>query len=242
MSTAPEMEQLTARLDELQRRTAGLTAALAGSRNSRRMIMLAFVAFVFVALMGFYSLANRIQSAEYQQRLVAELQKSVASNQDTFASEAQKLVEGAAPVIQTAFSDQASKDMPLFMQVIDAQRTEMVNSLVEQMTKKLEGHHHDLVRRHEKLFQQEFPTVQNAEVRERMVGNICLAFDRLVKKYYVDGFIRELKSMETAWEEFPLADQPAEGEASLEEQLKGSLMDLFAITVSRSRNAPVPGN
>lgn len=128
------------------------------------------------------------------------------------------------------------------MQVIDAQRTEMVNSLVEQMTKKLEGHHHDLVRRHEKLFQQEFPTVQNAEVRERMVGNICLAFDRLVKKYYVDGFIRELKSMETAWEEFPLADQPAEGEASLEEQLKGSLMDLFAITVSRSRNAPVPGN
>lgn len=242
MSTAPEMEQLTARLDELQRLTAGLTAALAGSRNSRRMIMLAFVAFVFVALMGFYSLANRIQSAEYQQRLVAELQKSVASNQDTFASEAQKLVEGAAPVIQTAFSDQASKDMPLFMQVIDAQRTEMVNSLVEQMTKKLEGHHHDLVRRHEKLFQQEFPTVQNAEVRERMVGNICLAFDRLVKKYYVDGFIRELKSMETAWEEFPLADQPAEGEASLEEQLKGSLMDLFAITVSRSRNAPVPGN
>ncbi|MBM3970892.1 MAG: hypothetical protein FJ302_13690 [Planctomycetes bacterium] len=242
MSTAPEMEQLTARLDELQRRTAGLTAALAGSRNSRRMIMLAFVAFVFVALMGFYSLANRIQSAEYQQRLVAELQKSVASNQDTFASEAQKLVEGAAPVIQTAFSEQASKDMPLFMQVIDAQRTEMVNSLVEQMTKKLEGHHHDLVRRHEKLFQQEFPTVQNAEVRERMVGNICLAFDRLVKKYYVDGFIRELKSMETAWEEFPLADQPAEGEASLEEQLKGSLMDLFAITVSRSRNAPVPGN
>jgi len=242
MSTAPEMEQLTARLDELQRRTAGLTAALAGSRNSRRMIMLAFVAFVFVALMGFYSLANRIQSAEYQQRLVAELQKSVASNQDTFASEAQKLVEGAAPVIQTAFSDQASKDMPLFMQVIDAQRTEMVNSLVEQMTKKLEGHHHDLVRRHEKLFQQEFPTVQNAEVRERMVGNICLAFDRLVKKYYVDEFIRELKSMETAWEEFPLADQPAEGEASLEEQLKGSLMDLFAITVSRSRNAPVPGN
>lgn len=87
MSTTPEMEQLTARLDELQRRTAGLTAALAGSRNSRRMIMLAFVAFVFVALMGFYSLANRIQSAEYQQRLVAELQKSVASNQDTFASE-----------------------------------------------------------------------------------------------------------------------------------------------------------
>ncbi len=239
MSTTSELEQLTARLDELQRRTAGLTAALASSRTSRRMIMLAFLAFVVIALMGFYSLANRIQSAEYQQRLIAELQKSVESNQDTFGSEAKKLVEGAAPVIQDAFSKQASKDMPLFMHVIDAQRTEMVNSLTGQMTKKLEGHHHELVRRHERLFQKEFPTVQNAEVRERMVGNICLAFDRLVKKYYVDEFTRELKSMETAWEDFPLADPPAKGEASLEEQLKGSLMDLFAITVSRSRNAPV---
>lgn len=238
MSTTPELDQLTARLDELQRRTAGLTAALERSRSSRRMIMFAFLAFAVVALMGFYSLGNHIQSAEYQQRLIAELQKSVASNQDTFASEAQKLVEGAAPVIQTAFSEQASKDMPLFMQVIDSQRTELVSTLTDQMTTKLEGHHHELVRRHEKLFQEEFPTVQNAEVRERMVGNICLAFDRLVKKYYVDEFKRELKSMETAWEDFPLADQPAKGEASLEEQLKGSLMDLFAITVSRSRSLP----
>lgn len=238
MSTTPELDQLTARLDELQRRTAGLTAALERSRSSRRMIMFAFLAFVVVALMGFYSLGNRIQSAEYQQRLIAELQKSVASNQDTFASEAQKLMEGAAPVIQTAFSEQASKDMPLFMQVIDSQRTELVSTLTDQMTTKLESHHHELVRRHEKLFQEEFPTVQNAEVRERMVGNICLAFDRLVKKYYVDEFKRELKSMETAWEDFPLADQPAKGEASLEEQLKGSLMDLFAITVSRSRSLP----
>ncbi len=238
MSTTPELDQLAARLDELQRRTEGLTGALARSRSSRRMIMLAFLVFVVVALMGFYSLGNRLQSAEYQKRLIAELQKSVAGNQDTFASEAQKLVEGAAPVIQTAFAEQASKDMPLFMQVIDAQRAEMVTSLTDQMTKKLEGHHHELVRRHEKLLQAEFPTVQNAEVRERMVGNICLAFDRLVKKYYVDEFTRELKSMETAWEDFPLADHPAKGEASLEEQLKGSLMDLFAITVSRSRSVP----
>ena len=238
MSTAPEMDQLAARLDELQRRTEGLTAALERSRSSRRMIMLAFLVFVVVALMGFYSLGNRIQSAEYQQRLIAELQKSVAGNQDNFSREAQKLVEGAAPVVQAAFADQASKDMPLFMQVIDAQRTEMVNSLTDQMTKKLEGHHHELVRRHEKLFKEEFPTVQNAEVRERMVGNICLAFDRLVQKYYVDEFKRELKSMDTAWEDFPLADQPTKGEASLEEQLKGSLMDLFAITVSRSRSLP----
>lgn len=233
-----DTEQLVARLDELQRRTEGLTAALDRSRSTRRLIMVAFLVFVVAALMGFYSLGNRIQSAEYQQKLITELQKSVAQNQDTFSKEATKLVEGVAPVVQTAFTDQASKDMPLFMKVVDDERTLLVNNLTEQMTKKLEGHHHELVRRHEKLFKDEFPTVQDATVRERMVSNFLLALDRLVKKYYVDEFKRELKAMETAWEDFPQADKPAKDEPSLEEQLKGSLMDLFAITVARSRSTP----
>ena len=69
-SGTSEMDQLTARLDELQRRTEGLTAALQQSRSTRRLIMLAFLAFVVVALMGFYSLANRIQSADYQKLLL----------------------------------------------------------------------------------------------------------------------------------------------------------------------------
>lgn len=234
-SGSSELEQLTARLDELQRRTEGLTSALERSRSTRRMIMLAFLVFVIVALMGFYSLANRIQSAEYQNRLLAELQKSVAENQDSFEREATKLVQGVAPVVQTAFTEQAAKDMPLFMQVLDDERNALIDNLTDQMTEKIEGHHHELLRRHDKLFQEEFPAVQNSEVRERMVGNACLAMDRLVKKYYVDEFKKELLAMETSWEDFPLAEMPAKGDPSLEEQLKGSLMDLFAITVSRSR-------
>lgn len=244
MSTTPdrtpatsELEQLTARLDELQRRTEGLTAALERSRNTRRLIMLVFLAFVIVAVMGFYSLGNRIQSADYQNRLIAELQKSVASNQDVFSKEAQKLMEGVTPVVQTAFSEQVSKDMPLFMEDIDKQRHVLVENLTDQMTKKIEGHHHELLRRHEKLFKEEFPAVQNADTRERMIGNTCLALDRLVKKYYVDEFKKELQSMETTWESFPVADLPAKGEPSLEEQLKGALMDMVAITLSRSRPA-----
>lgn len=242
MSTTPErtpgtseLEQLSARLDELQRRTEGLTAALKRSRSTRRLIMFAFLAFVVLAVMRFYSLGNRIQSADYQNRLIAELRKSVDSNQDVFAGEAHKLVASVTPVVQSAFSEQVAKDMPLFMQVIDQQRTTLIDNLTEQMTKKLEGHHHELLRRHEKLFQEEFPSVQNPETRARMMGNTQLAMDRLVKKYYVDEFKKELQTMEKTWEDFPVADKPAKGEPSLEDQLKGALMDMVAITLARSR-------
>lgn len=241
MSTTPgapsasEFEQLVARLDELQRRTEGLTAALEKSRSTRRLIIFAFLGFVIVAGWRFYSLGNMIRSEEYQAQLLAEVQKSVASNQDSFSREAQKLVDGASPIVTTAFSKQAEKDMPVIMQVINKERALLLDDLGQQMARKIENHHHELLRRHDKLFQEEFPTAKDPEVRDRMMGNTCLALDRLVKKYYVDEFQKELKAMDRTWEEFPAADRPAAGDPPLDSQLIGELMDLLAIKFSRSR-------
>lgn len=240
MSTIPELDQLTARLDELQRRTEGLTAALEQSRSTRRFIMIAFLGFVILAGWRFFSLGNMIRSDDYQARLLAEVQKAVATNQDSFSREAQKLVDGATPVVTTAFSKQSEKDMPKFMQIIDEERAKLLDSLGQRMAQKMENHHHELLRRHDKLFQEEFPTANDAEVRERMMGNTCLALDRLVKKYYVDEFQKELKAMDRTWEDFPPADKPAAGEPPLDSQLIGEMMDLLAIKFSRSRTVAAP--
>ena len=244
MSTTPdrtpatsELEQLTARLDELQRHTEGLTAALENSRTTRRLIMLAFLAFVVVSLWQFYALGNQLRSAEYQNRLMAELQKSLDGNQKSFQAEGEKLVKAVTPVVTTAFSEQSKKDMPVFMQIIDRERTTLLESLATRMSEKLEDHHHKLLSRHDKLFQEEFPSVQNPEIRDRMMGNTLLALDRLVKKYYVDELKKELQSMDRAWEDFPPADKAGEGDPPLESQLVGELMDLLAIKFSRSRPA-----
>lgn len=247
MSTTPdrtpatsELEQLTARLDELQRRTEGLTAALDKSRSTRRFVMLAFLAFVVVAIWQFYALGNQLRSVDYQDRLMAELQKSLDSNQASFGAEVKKLVDKVTPVVTTAFSEQSKKDMPIFMKLIDSERTRFMDNLASRMSEKLENHHHELLRRHDKLFQEEFPSVQNPEIRDRMMGNICLALDRLVKKYYVDEFQKELATMDRTWEDFPPADKPLADEPPLESQLVGELMDLLAIKFSRSR--PAAGN
>ena len=127
--------------------------------------------------------------------------------------------------------------MPVFMQIIDRERTTLLESLATRMSEKLEDHHHKLLSRHDKLFQEEFPSVQNPEIRDRMMGNTLLALDRLVKKYYVDELKKELQSMDRAWEEFPPADKAGEGDPPLESQLVGEMMDLLAIKFSRSRPA-----
>lgn len=199
--------------------------------------MVAFLAFVVVSLWQFYALGNQLRSADYQNRLMAELQKSLDGNQASFQAEGEKLVKAVTPVVTTAFSEQTKKDMPVFMQVIDKERSTLLDSLASRMSEKLEDHHHKLLTRHEKLFQEEFPSVQDPQIRNRMMGNTMLALDRLVQKYYVEELKKELQTMDKTWEEFPPSDKPAEGDPPLESQLVGELMDLLAIKFSRSRPA-----
>ena len=235
-SGSSELAQLAPRLDELQRRSEALNAALEGAKKTRTMIMLAFLVFVIVAGWGFVSLANSIRSDAYKNRLLAELQKSVETNQDTFSKEAAKLVAGISPVVTAALQDQAANDMPLFMQVIDKQRDVLMTSLPERMSTKVETHHHALLRKHEKLLQEEFPTVQNPEVRERMMVNTVAALDRLVKKYYVDEFKKEFQAMSETWNDFPRADTPGADDPSLDKQLVGELLELVPLMFTGQRS------
>ena len=237
-SGSTEMEQLASRLDELQRRSAGLTAALERSRKTRRLIMLAFLVFVIIAGWRFIALAQSVNSPEYKTRLVAALSKSATDDANVYSTEIQKLVKGITPVVSTAFSEQASKDMPIFMQVFDKERESLMTDLPQKMSKRVEDHHDKLLRRHQDLLKAEFPTVENPEVRDRMMANACTALDRLIQKYYVDEFKREFKIMSDAWSDFPPAPVPGAGDPPLEEQLLGELMDLTAVKLARHRALP----
>lgn len=235
-STAPaEAEQLATRVAELQSRSDALTAAFSHASRTRLIVVSAFLAFVVISGWSFYSLANSIRSKDYQDRLLTELQKSVADNQDTFSIEAQKLVDHITPVVTTAFVDQSQKDMPLFMQAFDKEREGLMDSLPKRMSDHVEQHYHEMVSQHEKLLEAEFPAAKTPEVRDRMISNVQEALDRLVKKYYVDEFQQEFKLMSSAWNDFPAADVPAPGDPLLTEQLKGEIVELLA-AVARYRH------
>ena len=180
-SGSTEMEQLASRLDELQRRSAGLTAALERSRKTRRLIMLAFLAFVIFSGWRFIALAKSVGNDKYQERLVDALSKSATENADVYRSELEKLVKGVTPKLSAAFSEQASKDMPLFMQIFDKERQSLMTDLPQKMSKHVEDHHDKLLRRHQDLLKSEFPAVEKPEVRDRMMANVSTALDRLLK-------------------------------------------------------------
>jgi hypothetical protein len=245
MNTTPEtpvgatgtadLATLLVRLEELERRAEGMTAAMEQSRAIRRLIMLAFLVFVVIAGWRFYSLGVSLRSEAYTTALLAELQKGVDAHQDDFSREATKLVDEAGPVVSAAFSEQTRKDMPVFMNLLDTEREVLTANLQQRMTEKLEHHHQELLRRHQKLFEEEFPSAKDPEVRDRMMANTQVALDRLIKKYYADEFEKELKALNQVWQDFPPADAPTADEPPLDSQLLGEFMELLRIVVARDR-------
>ncbi len=237
---SPDLVQLSARVDELSRQALALSDALERSKKSRRIIMVAFLAFVILAGWRFYALAITITSPDYQARLLAELQKSVSANQDIFSREAEKFVEAVTPVVTKAVSDQTSKDMPLFMKIVDDERKHLLENLPKTLTDKVEKQHHFLLMKHQKLVEDQFPSAKDPKVRDRMMENACVALDRLVQKYYVEELTKELKAMSTFWDDFPPAATAEKGEAELDQQLIGELMELVALKLSRNKSLAAP--
>lgn len=236
MSTSqPSAGDVDAKADALQQQIDALVASLAANKRTRQLIFLAFLAFVGISVWSFLSLAKHVQSEEYKQQLLASLQKQVEANQAEFSKETQLLVESLSPVITTAVTEQSEKDAPLFMQAFDIQRTRLSTELPEKMVELVEKHHEELVRKHEALFIAELPAAQDPKVRDRMMENVVVALDKLVKKYYADEFKRHFTSMSETWNGFPPADLPAKDDHPVSEQLIGELMDLVAVKLARHK-------
>ncbi len=236
MSTSlPSASDVDAKADALQKQIDALVASLAANKRTRQLIFLAFLAFVGISVWSFFSLAKRVQSEEYKQQLLASLQKEVEANQDELSKETQMLVESLTPVITTAITEQSQKDAPLFMQAFDIQQARLSTELPEKMVELVQKHHEELVRKHEALFIAELPAAQDPMVRDRMMENVVIALDKLVKKYYADEFKKHFASMSETWNGFPPATLPEKGDFPISEQLMGELMDLVAVKLARHR-------
>ncbi len=236
MSTSqPSAGDIDAKADALQQQIDALVASLAANKRTRQLIFLAFLAFVGISVWSFLSLAKRIQSEEYKQQLLASIQQEVEKNQAEFSKESQLLVEALSPVVTTAVTNQSEKDAPLFMQAFDIQRTRLSTELPEKMVELVEKHHEELVRKHEALFIEELPAAQDPKIRDRMMENVVVALDKLVKQYYADKFKQHFASMSETWNSFPPAALPEKDDHPVSEQLMGELMDLVAVKLARHK-------
>jgi hypothetical protein len=227
-----------AQVEELLRVCEGLQRALARSRGVRRILLIGTLAFVIFICVMFYSLGKQLSSDEYRAKVQALAQERLQSNSSEYMNEIQALADHARPVLYGAFMKQAEKDMPTYMHAIGQERELLVKELEQKGTDRLHAHYGKVLDRHKALLEKEFPTIKDEEVRKRMMGNLHLAVEKLVKKYYIDDMRKEFLGLYDSWDQFPRAEPPKAGDPEHESVLTGMFVELLQEAITSNPQAP----
>ena len=228
---------LDGRIEALERQTAALTAALAQAQRVRLWITLALVAFVGLTITVFYRRAEQLNSTENRARLAELAQQSLDDHADDFMRQLEALARTAGPVVTQAFYEQAKNDLPKYLQATERERDQLVKNLQERLQTKLATRFEKSLERHELLLKQEFPTAGNDEIRERMMKNVETALRKLSQQYYGDELSNQMEEFYDTWDQFPSAQRPGKGEAALDDQLIGTLLELLTVKLKSTEIA-----
>jgi hypothetical protein len=223
---------MAAQAEAVLREAQALAAALDRAKTTRRVLFLAFLIFVVVACWSFYGLYDRLRSDRYLNEIKTAFADQLKTS-DPFTSHATSLVEKVRGPVQTVFAEQVKKDSPRYLHAMQLQTDKFVNNLQDQLLVKLDDFHDKAIMKNRLLVEQQFPAAANPRVQERLVANLHVAIENLVKKYYIVEMRKSMDDLFRYWDEIPPAPQPAKDLPSIEDQFIGTLMELLKVRLAQ---------
>ncbi|MBC8289560.1 MAG: hypothetical protein H8E37_04500 [Planctomycetes bacterium] len=220
------------RAQALEAQLAALDGALSSVKRTRRIIIVLFLA--FIVLVGFLikGMADQIASKEYQEKLLAEAQRTLESNSAEYMKEVQLLTEAVTPEITKAFYAQAKKDTPLYAGAFDREKQLLAENLRARIEQTVNDYYDKALDKYEAELIKQFPKAEDEEIRRKLKANLRGSLNKLVQKFYADEFERELNAIYEVWETFPPAAEVEEGDLPLEDQLIGFLFEMLTMKLS----------
>ena len=230
----------TSSVEALMRECESLTGAIAQASRIRRFLIFALLLVAVGVSVMFYQLYKSVTEKENLDHLAATVQERLISQSDTYMREVRTFVDSTTPVITDAFYRQSTKDLPLLMQGVEKERADFIVSLQECLIKTLGEHYDGMIAKHEAILIRELPETKDGEVRRKLVANLHVVFERMVQKYYADELKAKLTGLYDAWDHFPAAEKPAQGEPELEQQFIGVLLEAVSHRLAESSQATPP--
>jgi cell division protein FtsB len=222
------------RVEQLEREARRVVDALTQAQRTRQLLFLVLIAFVCVTCYAYYRLATRYEQKEQLDLLLTKAQDQLERRSDFLSQQAQSLVDETAPVVSAAFLEQAKRDVPGFLQAVDAERDKLLENLVSRLEQRLAEHQHRIIERHHALLEQEFPDVKDSHLHDAMLKNLEMAFDKLVNRYYIDTMRNEILQIYADWDQFPMVDAVQPGDTRLEDEFQGALLELLKMKLAET--------
>ena len=227
-SPMAENEALLRKAGALGEEVKAMKVAMRRASLTRLTLLLLVIAFLAVSIWMFYNLAMRFKSKENLDLLAAKANQRLNESTGPAMKQLQGLVDKCTPVLTKAFSEQAQADMPKYTEVLNGQRELLVKNLESRLGDRITARTEAAGDRYEAILREEFPQVDDSELIVQMYASIEQIMEKLVAKYYSDQIRQEVEGVAESWDDFEMADLPAEGEPPLEQQFLAALLQLAA--------------
>ena len=237
-SEKTERSSVSKSVEVVLRDCDALFSAMGSARWARRLLMLGFLAFALGSVYVFYDMYARFTKQENIDKVTRTVQDRLAGQSDTYFREVQALVDKSTPVVTDAFYSRAKTDLPLLLQGAEKERDLFLESLKGRVEKLLSEHFDEMMKRNEELLVKELPEVQDEELRRKLVANLHVVFERMIKKYYADELNGKLVAMYDAWDHFPAVERTPGESTRLEDQFIAALLDMLAHKLADNPASP----
>jgi hypothetical protein len=217
---------MTEQVRSVEREAAALASALANGRRVRLLLFLLVIAVAAIVTTSFYRLGARVTGEENRKQLLEIAQQRLTDNQDAYLKHVRTLVDETSPALTQAFTAQVKKDMPTYMKGMEKERDQLRENLSTELTKKLNAHYEKLLAQQDQTLKDEFPLVKDQVVHERMMKNIDLAVQKMIKKHYIDEMGNALENINHTLDDFPPAG-PAQKGMTLSDELAANAIELL---------------
>jgi multidrug efflux pump subunit AcrB len=201
-----------------------IKVALRRASRTRLLMLLLVLVFLAVAIWMFYGLGKQFASEENLDRLAAKANERINQSSGPAMKQLQGLVDHCTPVLTKAFSEQAQADMPKYTKALEEQRELLVRNLESRLGDRVTARTEAVGDRFEAILQEEFPQVDDSELIVQLYASIEQILEKLVAKYYSDQIRQEVEGVVDTWNDFEMAEVPAEGETPLEQEFLAELM------------------
>jgi hypothetical protein len=196
---------LTQQVEAALRECTALTAALRRARRTRLLFLVLLIAFVGGVAWVFYGFFRPFVSDKFREELIAKAQDRFEQNSTLYQRELQLLFDNSRPVVEEAFGKQFKHDLPRFTAALDQQRDLFVKTLEAQVPERAQRHYDQLLAldRQRNTLLAEFPQFKDPKQQERMLKNIDVVVQRMVKHYYVDEMELQFRQLFDTWDKVP---------------------------------------
>lgn len=177
-----------------------------------------------------------------EKKLAKAIKEHLTAHSEEIMQAAVGVAQETVPPLAEAMYQQMQQDYPAYLQALREQRGSYLENVEEMLLTQAKQEYRQYLQQHREVLAKKFPEYASSKAIDEFIARFESIGDKLIEKYYLDEFRREVDRTANAWEEIQTLPPAPKDEPSHQEQLGLYLSDWLVLNFSDRAKQQVFGS